>query len=269
MTALKNLAVERGSDGWCFCFRSVFVGSWSQENYYYICTRWSFQRNKWVHCHWSVCFSFLHMYIPTCRVQPSLWKYCSWYVWRILVQGGPKGPCSKLHGLGHNPKSQNKKLQQQQNKISTWREKTFQKQESPPAWTQEAYRPRCSKYSLCCPNWVPPPPQPGYPPSQGTLPGQGTPPAGSPPSQGTPPARVPPQLDLAGYPPSQGTPRQGTSPPARVPPQLPHGILGNVAKHYGIWVPPLWTDRLMDRRVSKHYLPVVLRTRAVIRKNVR
>ena len=41
-----------------------------------------------------------------------------------------------------------------------------------------------------------------------------------------------------------GTPQQGT-PPARVsprpgypPPQLPHGILGNVAKHYGIWVPP-------------------------------
>ena len=29
-------------------------------------------------------------------------------------------------------------------------------QESPPAWTQEAYRPLCSKYSLCCPNWVPP-----------------------------------------------------------------------------------------------------------------
>ena len=26
---------------------------------------------------------------------------------------------------------------------------------------------------------------------------------------------------------------------------------------YG-YPPPLWTDRLMDRRVSKHYLPVVL-----------
>ena len=39
------------------------------------------------------------------------------------------------------------------------------------------------------------------------------------------------------------------------------------------WPPsPLWTDRLMDgwkdRCVSKHYLPVVLRTRAVIRKIV-
>ena len=46
---------------------------------------------------------------------------------------------------------------------------------------------------------------------------------------------------------------------------LPHGILGNVAKHYGIWVPPLllWTDRWMDRHVSKHYLPVILRMWAV------
>ena len=66
----------------------------------------------------------------------------------------------------------------------------------------------------------------------GTLPGYplagyplaGYPPAGYP-SQGTPqagPGRVPPWLDLAGYPPRC----------------LPHGILGNVAKHYGIWVPP-------------------------------
>ena len=31
------------------------------------------------------------------------------------------------------------------------------------------------------------------------------------------------------------------------PPQcLPHGILGNVAKHYGIWVPPSPVDRQMD-----------------------
>ena len=127
------------------------------------------------------------------------------------------------------------------------------RQESPPAWTQEAYRPPCSKYSLCCPNWVPPP-------------GQGTPPARVPPSQSTPLARVPP---------SQGTPHQGT-PPARVappsqgtppsgpgrvpPPWLPHGILGNVAKHYGIWVPPPgvnWQTKW------NYYLPVVLRTRAV------
>ena len=70
----------------------------------------------------------------------------------------------------------------------------------------------------------------GYPPRQGTPPGQGTPPARVPPRPGYPPARVPPWLDLAGYPP--GWTWQGT------PPQLPHGILGNVAKHYGIRVPP-------------------------------
>ena len=87
----------------------------------------------------------------------------------------------------------------------------YAKQESPPAWTQEAYRPPCSKYSLCCPNWVPP--------------GQGTPPARVPP----PPARVPP---------SQGTPP-------------PHGILGNVAKHYGIWVPPP-VDRQIDGWMDGH-----------------
>ena len=53
----------------------------------------------------------------------------------------------------------------------------------------------------------------------------------------------------------------GTPPPRC----LPHGILGNVAKHYGIWYPPCGqTDGWMDRHVSKHYLPVVLRTRAVI-----
>ena len=53
---------------------------------------------------------------------------------------------------------------------------------------------------------------PGYPPA-------GYPPAGYPP----PPAGYPPRLDLAGYP---------------LPWCLPHGILGNVAKHSGIWVSP-------------------------------
>ena len=61
------------------------------------------------------------------------------------------------------------------------------------------------------------------------------------------PAGYPPHPDLAcggsllgGVPPWQVTPPppgwiwQGTSPRC-----LPHGILGNVAKHYGIWVPPL------------------------------
>ena len=79
----------------------------------------------------------------------------------------------------------------------------------------------------------PPPPPAGYPP-----PRQGKP----------PPAGYPPGLDLAGYPP---------------PPQwLPHGILENVAKHYGIWVsPPPGVNKLTK---WNYYLPVVLRTRAVI-----
>ena len=96
----------------------------------------------------------------------------------------------------------------------------------------------------------------GYPPSR-VLPPAG--PGRVPPGwtwQGTPPAgHPPPQLDLAGYPP--GWTWQGTPPRC-----MPHGILGNVAKYYGIWVPPLW-DRQKDRHVSKHYLPVVLRKRAV------
>ena len=115
--------------------------------------------------------------------------------------------------------------------------------------------PPCSKYSLCCPNWVPP--QARVPPLGGGTPRPGYPPwPGYPPSQGTPP-----RLDLAGYPPAG---------PGRVPPPwLPHGILAKCCK--ALWdmgtPPPLWTDRIMDgwkdRHVSKHYLPVVLRTRAV------
>ena len=83
-----------------------------------------------------------------------------------------------------------------------------------------------------------------------------------------------PYVVLTGYPPSHGTP------PARVPPRLPHGILGNVAKHYGIWVPPpgcpmaFWEmlQSIMGygyppgvNKLTKwnYYLPVVLRTRAV------
>ena len=141
-------------------------------------------------------------------------------------------------------------------------------QERPPAWTQEAYRPPCSKYSLCCPNWVPPPgqgtpparvpPLARVPPPAGYAPCQGTPPAEYPPWQGTPPAGYPPwQGTPQGTPPGQGTPLAGYPPqagPGRVPPPywLPHGILGNVAKHYGIRVPPCGQT---DRHVSKHYLP--------------
>ena len=115
-------------------------------------------------------------------------------------------------------------------------------QETPPAWTQEAYRPPCSEYSFCCPNWV----SPGRAPPVLTW-MRGVP---------TPLARVPPSWTWQGTPPrcvSHGilgnvAKHYGiwVPPPPRC---LPHGILGNVGKHYGIWVPSqVWTD-------WKHYLP--------------
>ena len=95
------------------------------------------------------------------------------------------------------------------------------KQERPPAWTQEAYRPLCSKYSLCCPNWVPP--------RGGTGPPQGTP------QGGTRPPWVPPggwYQDPPGY------PRGYRDPP--VPPRgyqnPPPGGTGTPPGGY--WTPP-------------------------------
>ena len=108
-------------------------------------------------------------------------------------------------------------------------------QESPPAWTQEAYRPPCSEYSFCCPDRVPPPggvPGPDRVPPPGGVPGPGpdrVPPPGGVPGPG--PDRVPPpgggtwtwpgtprrgylDLDLTGYPPG-GVPGPG---PDQVPP---------------------------------------------------
>ena len=81
----------------------------------------------------------------------------------------------------------------------------------------------------------------GYPPPVLTWPGGG---GGGVPRLGThpPPAEYP----LSGYPHRQGTPLAGYPPSWtwQGTPRLLHGILGNVAKHYGIWVPPpLWTDR--------------------------
>ena len=77
----------------------------------------------------------------------------------------------------------------------------------------------------------------GYPPPQPGLT------EGVPPHWGTPPGQVlggvtrpPPGLDLAGVPPPPPGPGWGTPPP-------PPGV---------------------DRHVSKHYLPIVLRTRSVI-----
>ena len=150
------------------------------------------------------------------------------------------------------------------------------KQESPSAWTQKAYRPPCSEYSSCCPNWVPPHsptpvmtwpggtqvwyPPAGYPPIL-TWPGgyhTWVPPSRVPPRQGTPPAgpsRVPtpqqgttptPQLDLAGYPP-------GVCPMAFW--EMLQSIMG-----YGY--PPPGVDKLTK---WNYHLPVVLRTRPVIK----
>ena len=162
----------------------------------------------------------------------------------------------------------------------------FIQQESPPAWTQEAYRPLCSKYSLCCPNWVPPPggqvrvPPPGggqvrVPPRGGS--GPGTPPGGGgcqvrvPPQGGwglgTSPrggcqVQVPPGGVRSRYPP--GGVRSGY--PGGVRSRYPPGGSGPGTPPYQgsgypppSQVPPLWTDK----HLWKQYLPVVLRTRAV------
>ena len=120
------------------------------------------------------------------------------------------------------------------------------KQESPPAWTQEAYRPPCSEYSFCCPILADPPPwlTPPTPPGWLTwLPWLTDPP---------PPADWP-------DPPSAGW---LTPPPPRLdwPPQLDWPPPAESAD----WPPPC---RQTDRHVSKHYLPVVLRTRVVTTHN--
>ena len=153
-------------------------------------------------------------------------------------------------------------------------------QESPPAWTQEAYRPPCSEYSFCCPTRVPPPggvPDPGTPPGGGTWPGY---PPGGVPDPGTPRGGTWP-----GYPPGGGyltrVPPQGgylTRVPPRGGPGNPPG--GGTWPGYpptswhsgkcckALWdmgTPPLWTDRLMDGQTRVKTLPsLVLRTRAVI-----
>ena len=69
-----------------------------------------------------------------------------------------------------------------------------------------------------------------------------------------PPGWAPPpgKVTLGRVPPQLGTPRQGTPPPwqGTSPWCLSHGILGNVAKHYGIWVPPPPVDRQIDGRTD-------------------
>ena len=96
---------------------------------------------------------------------------------------------------------------------------TIIKQESPPAWTQEAYRPPCSEYSFCCPTRV------RYPP-WGGVPGLRYPPRG-----GTRTSVPPP----GGYP-DFGTPRGGV-PGLRYP--LPRGgTRTSVPPRGGTWTPP-------------------------------
>ena len=92
----------------------------------------------------------------------------------------------------------------------------------------------------------------GYPPPARVPPWQGTPLGKVPP----PPGQVPPR---PGYPTQAGPGRvppcwtwQGTPLPCwtwQGTPWLPHGILGNVAKHYGIWVPP--SPPPVDRQVEE------------------
>ena len=148
------------------------------------------------------------------------------------------------------------------------------KQESPPAWTQEAYRPPCSEYYFCCPTRVPPPggyltrvppPGGGYPdpPRGGTRTPRGVP---GPPRGGTwpgyPPGGVPDPGPPGGYPdPPGGTwpgyPRGGTRTPRGYLTQVPPGgVPGPPGGGYLTRVPPpppggypdppsppVWTDK--------------------------
>ena len=121
-------------------------------------------------------------------------------------------------------------------------------QESPPAWTQEAYRPPRSKYTLCCSCWGVP--RVGTPAGgRGTL--GGCPPAGGYPRQ-APPARgypswVPPARGTPG-----GRPLPGGGYPRWVPPAR-RGVPQAGAPLSGPWMgypppgpgkgvpPPTWT----------------------------
>ena len=109
--------------------------------------------------------------------------------------------------------------------------------ESPPAWTQEAYRPRRIKYSICFPKWGQV--RWGYP-KWGTH------------EQGVPQAR-----SDRGYPrwvtSQQGYPLGWTWLGYSLP-RPGRGTLLGVDRQIDGW---------MDRHVWKHYLPVVLRTRSV------
>ena len=111
------------------------------------------------------------------------------------------------------------------------------KQESPPAWTQEAYRPLCSDYSFCCPILADPPPPPPAgpdpPPAAGPDPPwlDLNPPPGSwtwpPPGSLTWP---PQQLDLTPPAGPDSPPATGPDPPPPAGPEPPPGSW--------TWAPP-------------------------------
>ena len=127
-------------------------------------------------------------------------------------------------------------------------------------------------------------PGPWYPPPGGTrtsVPplGGGTQTSVPPPPRGGTQTLVPPPGGgtQTSVPPLGGGTRTSVPPPPRgvpgprYPPRLPHGILGNVAKHYGIWVPPPCgqTDGWMEGQTRVKTLPsLVLRTRAVMISNL-
>ena len=157
--------------------------------------------------------------------------------------------------------------------------KSFQKpsvkQESPPAWMQEAYCSPCSGSTPSVvltgypPSRVPPPdlaggvPYHGYP-QQGT-PWAGYPPAGYPHSDlargggtlpGYPPRHGTPQAEYpqTGVPPRKSTPQQGT--PGRVPPSWTwHGTPQLDLAGYPLGVCPMEFWVMLQSIVGYGYLP--------------
>ena len=138
-------------------------------------------------------------------------------------------------------------------------------QESPPAWTQEACRSRCIKYSICCPilgegypipGWGIPHPWMvvGYPPSRGGVPHPGYPcliwPGGTPSLDRGTPRWVP--ISWSGQ--EWGTPRKGHGTSGSIMGWRPRKDMGPVeALQDGRGIPPfpsawVWTD-------WKHNLP--------------
>ena len=111
----------------------------------------------------------------------------------------------------------------------------FQLKQESPAWTQETYRPRRIKYYHLLP-------EVGYPLTRS--------------DGGGYPRWDTPHLHLAGVP-----------PPIWTWLGYPHQTWLGYPPHLVLaWVPPPPRCRQTDRHVSKHNIPVVLRTRSVIKE---